>query len=359
MAKENEGLLTWQSSKEIFALAWKHHLLSLAGPLQQWKNSSALPPVILLTGPAGIGKRAVASSLAQWFLCENRSTAPLDQTPCHRCSPCLTAEASQSVNITELRADTDEETDSATGSLKIEQFRKLKEKMGFGTEGPVSKVILIPRADRMTPQASNSVLKLLEEPPRGWVFILTCNDPSLLLPTLVSRCHSLKLKPFPPSTIESLLSLARIAPERAKICAALSQGSMERALLFSKDAVWEQRKTIVQFLSDPGRHLQTLIDWASSDPAHFEVLLDLMEQSAANLVFWSASENSYAWPQEDLKSEFADHAKQVQKKLGGLAQARNFWIERNLHLSEIRLRATVPTNRKLLIQDLLLPWMGV
>ena len=82
--------------------------------------------------------------------------------------------------LTEITAEIDsEEGVTSTGALKIDQFRRLKETAGYGAHEGSHRVILIPNADRMTTQAANSVLKILEEPPRGWVFILTASDPTL------------------------------------------------------------------------------------------------------------------------------------------------------------------------------------
>ena len=104
------------------------------------------------------------------------------------------------VDFTEIRPEDEEE--GRPGSLKIDQFRKLKESQGFGAHEGGYRIFLIPDADRMTPQAANSVLKILEEPPKGWIFFLTASDPTLVLPTVLSRCQSLKLRPFDPDTLK-------------------------------------------------------------------------------------------------------------------------------------------------------------
>src|SRR6185312_5189559 len=99
----------------------------------------------------------------------------------------------------------------------------------FGSHEGSYRIFLIPNADRMTPQAANSVLKILEEPPRGWIFFLTASDPTLLLATVLSRCQQLKLRPMPLETIQELLSEAGILGEKQKVAASLSQGSWGRA----------------------------------------------------------------------------------------------------------------------------------
>ncbi|MBI2711787.1 MAG: hypothetical protein HYX41_02825 [Bdellovibrio sp.] len=342
-----------------------HHLKTLRIPMGQWRNTGLIPPVILLTGLAGIGKKTVARYLGQWLLCE--TFGPSCERPCEKCSSCLSI--SQGLRLIELGSSgasgagqEDSESDhSNTGVLKIDQFRKLKEKMGFGSDDQVSKVILIPSADRMTQQAGNSILKLLEEPPQGWVFILTCNDPALLLPTLVSRCIRLSLKPLSPSILEEILREKKIASGRVAICSALSLGSLGRALLLAEDENWTQRKIIAQFLAEPGKHLQNLIDWATTHPIHFDLLLDLVEQGTHDLILWSTppQNGAHAWRQSDLVTEFQSHAAQVEKTLGSKDAARNFWVSQNERLSEIRLKSFAPVNRKLLTQDLLLPWLGV
>ena len=253
-----------------------------------------------------------------------------------------------------------------SGALKIEQFRKLKASMGFGAMEGRSKITLIPSADRMTVQAANSVLKLLEETPPGWMFFLTANDPTLLLPTIASRCQIFRLKPFSTGEIEELLQQAGVDAPRVPICARLSQGSWDRALSLAKDETWEQRKALFQFLKAPSSMIHTLVDWASTvtgeQPSHLETMIDLLEQLTADLIRWTTSADtsqpeSYAWIQADGQEALVSHAREFLRQHGSLDAARAAWIEHAERLAQARVKISLPLNKKLLTQDLLLPWM--
>ena len=232
MAKTSQDITT-HSSQPLSASVLLHHLKTLAEPMREWKSNKRIPPVLLLTGQTGIGKKSIAYFLARWILCENREvTGEPDTSPCEKCPTCQRSRLGHEVNLQEITPDPSEESSSHSSPLKIEVFRKLKASAGFSALEGRSRVILIPHAERMTPQAANSMLKLLEEPPVGWVFLMTTNDPTVLLPTLISRCQVVRLKPFSTQQIEELLAEHSVEPKRRKIGASISQGSIGRALRF-------------------------------------------------------------------------------------------------------------------------------
>lgn len=359
--------------------------------MSQWLAQKRVPPVLLLTGPSGVGKRAVAYFISQWLLCERtgftpqraeesgpdlfggslfggeEAPAPALQAaatdspqPCGECIHCQRAVKGNWVDFTEISADTG---DGETGSLKIEQFRKLKDSVGFGAFDGAFKITLIRDADRMTVQAANSVLKLLEEPPTGWIFILTASDSSLLLPTIVSRCQALRLKPFPTPALLQLLTEADVSGDRRSICAELAQGSWNKALSLAQSDAWDKRVSIFKFLEQPQSELNALVEWASSEPSHFDLMLNQFEHITSELIQWSLSPSTppaqVAWKNQDGKKSLVTHAQTAVKRLGSPEAARAFWMERSERFFKARQEASAPLNRKLLIQDLLIPWVRI
>ncbi len=330
--------------------------------MQNSRDRRHLPPVLLMTGQSGIGKRSFAYFFSQWILCEQVSPLPEVFLPCGQCAQCVKFLAGNNVDFIEILSnDPDKGGQQSAGLLKIDQFRKLKASAGFGANEGQFKVFLIPNAEKMTPQAAHSVLKLLEEPPSGWIFLLTAADPSLLLPTLVSRCQIIRLKPFHTDQLTELLELSGIEGERQKICAELAAGSWQRAIDFSSDSIWQHRASLNQFLTHPSSHLQALLDWASEDSSQFDIFLDLLEQLSSKLIRWSIESQAPSLIQSPLESELAQHAQallRVYAHLGSsLNQVRAFWIERAEQIALARQAAQAPINRKLLIQNLLLPWL--
>lgn len=373
MAKTNQETANpFVTSPAFSSVVIQHHLKSLAQPLNYWRSTQQLPPVLLLSGPSGIGKRWMTSFIAQWIFCTESgfnasSSSGADSSgisPCGECLSCKKMIHGTEVNFSVIQSDVDEETSRAsTNSLKIDQFRKLKSSQGFGAHQGQYRITVIPDAERMTTQAANSILKLLEEPPRGWIFFITCADSALLLPTLVSRCQVLRLKPFTSNDIQKLLISTETPPERAEMCAQLSQGSWNRATTFANEAIWKQRAVLFDFLTQPIQEFHGLMDWAAEEPTHFDILTDLLEQFTADLIRWSVSPfithpENFNWIHSDGSKSFCSHVKKVVKAQGSLDHAQAFWFSRAERMAQVREEALAPLNRKILLQDLLLPWIG-
>lgn len=353
----------------------EHHFKTLAPILSQWQKSRTVAPVLLVAGQPGIGKQRIPSFLAQWLFCTEggyqypASTEALPVSlPCGSCPACRRIHSGNEVRLTLIQPDPDEEPTRSNQSLKIDQFRKLRSSMGFSAEEDSFRVIGIPNAERMTPQAANSILKLLEEPPRGWIFVLTCADPTLLLPTLVSRCQKVRLRPFAIPQIKELLVLAEVPMDRIDIAANLSQGSLDRALTFASDDLWKHREMLFEFFKYPASTAANLLDWAVEESSHFDFLLDLLEQTTADFIQWtvstsathskeSESARTFPWKQSDGKSAFMIHVQHILNTQGGLIGAREFWIKRAERLAQTREQSQAPLNRKLMLQDILFPWM--
>ncbi len=362
---------------------FEHHGKTISQLLLQWEMQKHVPPVLLITGPAGVGKRSMVYFLSQWLLCEKSafrrtpiqdleldlfgglqknttSDSPHLEQPCGECTHCQKAVKGHWVDFTEI-APGDGEVDSSN-TLKIEQFRPLKASLGFGAFEGAFRIILIRDADRMTPQAANSLLKILEEPPAGWIFFLTVVDPSLLLPTLVSRCQKLRLTPFSPGQLQDLLKDHDLSDEQRSLCANLAQGSWSKALTLASDENLHRRESIFQFLKNPHEELNSLLEWAAQEPSHLELLLNQFEQIVLDLLEWGLDPTrtvEMKWRNSDGRKTLEAHAHGVIRKLGSKNQARSFWLKCSERLFRARQEASGPLNRKILIQSILLPWLEV
>ncbi|MBS1961322.1 MAG: hypothetical protein JST04_03825 [Bdellovibrionales bacterium] len=345
--------------------------------LEKWKETKRVPPVLLLTGPRGCGKRAMAYYLSQALQCERTgffenaeggglfggdsglglgmemsgsAPAASGTAPCGECAACLRALSGQAIDFTEIVLEDDKKT------LGVDQFREIKEKQGFASFAGGARIYLISDADRMTVAAANSVLKLLEEPPPGWVFLLTVSDPSLLPSTVVSRCQILRLRPLEESAVAALLRHEELPAERIATVAKMAEGSLSRARELADDDAWETRGLILQFIAKPETTYHGLIDYAAGDPAQFRLLLDQFEQILADLIT-AARVPGTTYRNVDAKRSLEDHAKRCAARKGGAARALSFWIERSERLFRIRREMTAPLNAKVLAQDFLSPWM--
>jgi DNA polymerase III delta prime subunit len=368
---------------------WRHHEKTLLPLMKQWQSEKRVTPVLLFSGAAGIGKRAMVQSLAQWIFCERsglrqtapdpdgepesetdlfgggglsapvaKKAAPTELRACNQCVNCQRALKESWVDFVEITPEEDT-------TLKIDQFRKLKSTLGFGSHEGSYKIVSIPNAETMTVQAANSVLKLLEEPPKGWIFFLTTSDASLLLPTILSRSQQIRLLPLSTESLNEMLALSESASETSSekraLVSRLAQGSWSRALSLLEPENWEKRGLVFKFLEDPAPQLTPVIDWASAEPHAFSQLMDQLESLCGELARWSLEPNTpperYPWLNSDGRESLASHVKKAVRAFGDAPGAREFWIDQAARIAQARREQLAPLNKKNLVQDVLLPWI--
>ncbi len=175
-----------------------------------------VPHALLFAGAAGIGKMLAARTLAAALLCGGgRDEA------CGACQSCRMVEQGTHPDLIVLTAD--------GASLKIDQIRALQHEAALAPYYGVARVFIVEDADRLTAQAANSLLKILEEPPTGTIFILTAASQYVLLPTIVSRCRLFAFRPLAPDVLASLLKGRGATAAAAEVAARLSGGRVAEA----------------------------------------------------------------------------------------------------------------------------------
>lgn len=166
-----------------------------------------LPHALLFHGRPGIGKLRLAEVLAQSLLCESQ---PKDGLACGGCQACAWFGAGNHPDYRLIQPEAltpaDEDLDGEIAEegkkkpskqIKIEQIRALSDFLNVGSHRRGHRVVLIYPAESMNPGAANALLKSLEEPSAGVIFLLVSHQPRRLLPTVRSRCHALALS-LPP-----------------------------------------------------------------------------------------------------------------------------------------------------------------
>ena len=185
----------------------------------------------LLVGPAGVGRRALALAFAQLVNCDRP-----DGDACGECGPCRKIAAGNHPDVRVL--------DIAHGKfieipgkeykgkeIPIDQIRALRQDAAFPPYEGKRKVYVIADAERMNPNASNSLLKVLEEPTARVTFVLIAESSVALLPTIVSRCQLVRCTFLRADDIErALVDRHGISPERARVLSVLADGRLGRAL---------------------------------------------------------------------------------------------------------------------------------
>jgi DNA polymerase-3 subunit delta' len=190
-------------------------------------DRDSLPPTLLFAGPSGVGKWAVARATAQAVNCQERvqpTATDLATDACGKCRGC--DRIARGVHVDVLAIEPDDRA-----SIKIEVIRDVLSKTSFRPFEGRKRVVLIREADTLEPASQNSLLKSLEEPPPGTMFILTTAVPGALLPTVRSRCMRLRFGRL--TTTEIAAALIRdhdYSDVDARQTAPIADGSIGQAL---------------------------------------------------------------------------------------------------------------------------------
>ncbi|NLE77425.1 MAG: DNA polymerase III subunit delta' [Chloroflexi bacterium] len=185
----------------------------------------------LLVGPTQIGKTTLALEFARALLCR----AP--QRPCGECDSCRRAVAGAHPDLHQVAGG------GRGGALLIDQVREIRREAALAPVLGAYRIYVVPEMERATAEAANALLKTLEEPPPQVVLLLTAAHAGALLPTIISRCQVLPLRPLPVGEVEQALRERwDLDPARADLLARLSAGRLGWAVQASQDAAILERR---------------------------------------------------------------------------------------------------------------------
>ena len=239
--------------------------------LQSILRTKEVPHALLFSGEEGIGKRSMAMIFVQALLCQNAVHGEDGINSCGLCRSCKTMNSGNHPEFFMVEPP----SDPPTANIKIDQIRAIQERMAFAPLETAWKVFIIVPAEKMTVEAQNSLLKTLEEPPPYVVMILIAARPSLLLPTILSRCQKVLFSPLSFSQVESILVERKgWTAGDARLVAAITSGKLGEALSLEVDqarALEEEFNLLVK--EETLSHYDTLFSVAvkfSSDLAMLE-----------------------------------------------------------------------------------------
>jgi len=188
----------------------------------------------LFAGPPGLGRRTLALRFAQALNCQTPVEAGI---PCGQCRDCKQIEAMQHADLTIVQAD------SEGGTLKVDKIREARRSLALKPYQANYRVALFLRLQEANDNAANALLKTLEEAPSYAVLILTADNPEQLLPTIVSRCEVLRLRPLRIENIQSALENRGIETSQARLIAHIAGGRFGYALrLIENETLLEMRE---------------------------------------------------------------------------------------------------------------------
>lgn len=316
----------------------------------RWIRTTGTPPhAMLVHGGDGWGELEFARALAQSLLCEDPKS---DRRACGRCGACnwfsqgnhpdfrlvvpesMAAQAAEEEGVEPGKKKSDQ--------IRIEQVRDLASFLAVGTHRAGARVILIYPAEVMNPNTQNALLKNLEEPPPGTVFLLVTAQPERLLPTVRSRC--LKFPMAPPDTGAALGWLKEQGVEHPEAALAAFGGAPLAALAGAQSE--RDRLAFIEGLRRPGFDPIALAESVQRVPL-WDLVGWLQRWTFDLLLARAAGRVRYHVGQEKAALELAQRCEPatVAAYLRTLAQARAL--------------AKHPLNPKLFVEDLLLQYRRV
>jgi DNA polymerase-3 subunit gamma/tau len=186
-------------------------------------RNGRIPPAYIFSGPRGVGKTTTARILAKALNCEKGPTPE----PCNECRICKDITAGSSLDVLEI---------DAASNRGIDQIRELRETVRYASAGGRYRVVILDEAHQLTDEASNALLKTLEEPPERVLFILATTQPDDLADTIRSRSQHFHFRSLAfQEIVAALEGIAEkeklvIEDEAIAVVARAAEGSLRDAL---------------------------------------------------------------------------------------------------------------------------------
>ena len=214
-------------------------LTSLAGnralkeQLRPRLSGGTLGHALILSGPAGSGKHALAAILSRAMVCDQPGSKP-----CGSCPACKKALAGIHPDIITIQPEPDK------AAISVDQVRQMRADAHIRPNEAPRKVYILEQTDRLRGEAQNAMLKLLEEGPAYAAFLLLCENPGNLLPTVRSRCETLALTLSEQAESRVDEQTVALAHELVQLWLAGDEAAlMEQAVRMEKEK-WERQQFI-------------------------------------------------------------------------------------------------------------------
>jgi DNA polymerase-3 subunit gamma/tau len=205
-------------------------LVQVAESLKKIVASKSIPHALLFSGPKGTGKTSAARILAKIINCEHLGQ---DNSPCNECEQCLSIVKGSNLDVIEM---------DAASHRGIDDVRTLRDAVKLAPTKAGKKIYIVDEAHMLTTEASNALLKTLEEPPEHVVFILATTNPEKLIDTILSRTTPVNFRKA--TTPEIVRSLKRVVDgEKIKI----DEASLIKIAEASNGAFRDAIKMLEQF----------------------------------------------------------------------------------------------------------------
>lgn len=276
------------------------------------RQSGSLGQSFIFAGGVGWGKLALAGAFARLILCEKEKFPE----PCE-CSNCQRLKVNQHPDMHLFGED------ESKRSVTISEIRELLNWMSLKSFEGRAKFAVLMGCERMTTEAANALLKLLEEPPPESYLLLLTHNPKRLLDTIRSRCSLIRLAPVTEEALIKQLETRGIEKEEAHYLVKKSSGSLQRACALHEEGDWEEGSAFLEKACQ-GKFKSFVAQWQKLDRTEVvgnirraeEILRDALYLS----VGWSEREILFQNRKQDLLPLAREGALKLSRKIGYLLE---------------------------------------
>ncbi|MBM4324678.1 MAG: DNA polymerase III subunit delta' [Deltaproteobacteria bacterium] len=297
----------------------------------------------LFLGSEGIGKSLVALQFAKALNClegENQVDG------CDQCSSCKKIDhlLHPDVSLIEPEGQT----------LKIEQVKQMQRSLAYRPYEGRRRVVILTAADRMAHDIPNTLLKTLEEPPLHTVIILLANNSRFILPTILSRCQSIRFNPLPSHLVSDWLMKEKgLEENEARLLASLSEGSPGKALEIKEEITEIPRKELLEgWVGSKSLSMEEKEGWVESLPSQREnlrLILEMAKTLLRDLVVMKTSMERES--SRLIHSDLAEELKEISEKWSLSSILKRIEI---LHQTSRAIRGNA--NTRLSLEAMMLSW---
>ena len=198
----------------------------------------------IINGERSSGKEFVAKIFAMTLQCEKGGTEPCGE--CHSCKQAMSQNQPDIIFVSQEKPN----------SIGVEDIRnQINNDIGIKPYSSPRKIYIMNEGEKMTVQAQNALLKTLEEPPEYAVILILTTNVDAFLPTILSRCVVLNMKPVADELVKKyLMSELHVPDYKANICVAFARGNIGKAKLLASSEEFEKVKeeaiTLVKYIND-------------------------------------------------------------------------------------------------------------